>query len=40
MVAIHIETNQLIWRADQLTGFYMLATLAFNELTLYPKIQI
>ena len=28
----HIETSQLISRANQLTGFYMMATLAFNEL--------
>ena len=30
----HIETSQLICRANQLTGFYMMATLAFNELIL------
>ena len=29
----HIETIQLIFRANQLTGFYMMATLAFNELS-------
>ena len=28
----HIETSQLICKASQLTGFYMMATLAFNEL--------
>ena len=28
----HIETNQLICRANKLTGFYMMVTLAFNEL--------
>ena len=28
----HIETSQLVCRANQLTGFYMMATLAFNEL--------
>ena len=28
----HIETSQLIYSANQLTGFYMMATLAFNEL--------
>ena len=28
----HIETSQLICRANQLTGFYMMATLAVNEL--------
>ena len=28
----HIETSQSICRADQLTGFYMMATLACNEL--------
>ena len=30
----HIETSQLICRANQLTSFYMMATLAFNELML------
>ena len=28
----HIETSRLICRANQLTGFYMRATLAFNGL--------
>ena len=28
----HIETSQLICSANQLTGFYMMATLVFNEL--------
>ena len=28
----HIETSQLICTANQLTGFYMMATLEFNEL--------
>ena len=28
----HIKTSQLISRANQLTGFYMRATLAFNGL--------
>ena len=28
----HIEACQLIFRANQLTGFYMSATLAFNGL--------
>ena len=28
----HIETSQLICIANQLTGFYMRATLAFNGL--------
>ena len=28
----HIETSQLICSANQLTGFYMMGTLAFNEL--------
>ena len=28
----HIETSQLICSANQLTGFYMMATLAFNQL--------
>ena len=34
-VCPHIETSQLICRANQLTGFYMRATLAFNGLTYY-----
>ena len=29
----HIETSQLISCVNQLTGFYMMKTLAFNELT-------
>ena len=28
----HIETSQLIYTANQLTGFYMKATLTFNGL--------
>ena len=28
----HIDTNQLICFPNQLTGFYMIATLAFYEL--------
>ena len=28
----HTETSQLICSANQLTGFYMMATSAFNEL--------
>ena len=28
----HIETSQLICIVNQLTGFYTMATLAFNEL--------
>ena len=28
----HTETSQLICSANQFTGFYMMATLAFNEL--------
>ena len=27
-----IETSQLIYKANQLTGFCIMATLAFNEL--------
>ena len=35
----HIETSQLICSAIQLTGFYMMATLRFNELSriIYPQ---
>ena len=32
-VCPHIETSQLICCANQLTGIYMRATLAFNGLT-------
>ena len=35
----HIETSQLICIANQLTGFYMRATLALNELNLFYKKQ-
>ena len=28
----HIETSRLICRANQLTGFYVMASLAFNKL--------
>ena len=31
----HIETRQLICSANQLTDFYLMATLAFNELINY-----
>ena len=31
----HIETNQLICRANHMTGFYAMATLVFNELTYF-----
>ena len=30
----HVETVQLICRANQLTGFYMMTTLVFNEFNL------
>ena len=30
----HIETSQLIRSANELTGFYMIANLAFHELNL------
>ena len=33
----HIETSQLICSANQMTGFYMMATLAFNELNKKAK---
>ena len=33
----HIENSQLIYSANQLTGFYVMATLAFNELILEAK---
>ena len=31
----HMETSQFICSADQLTGFYMIVTLTFNELRTY-----
>ena len=30
----HIEIGQLIYKANQLSGFYMIATLALNDLIL------
>ena len=33
-----METSQLICRANQLIGFYMMATLAFNKLTVMVKV--
>ena len=33
-ICYHKETSQLICSANQLTGFYMIASLAFNELKL------
>ena len=33
----HIETSQLICNANRLTGFYMMASLTFNELKLTPS---
>ena len=33
----HIETSQLICSANQLTGFYLMAFLAFNELNTYRR---
>ena len=37
-VCCHIETSQLICCANQLTGFYMRATLTFNGLTSSAKV--
>ena len=36
----HIETSQLICCANQLTGFYMRATLALNGLTIAFQTSI
>ena len=35
----HIETSELICCADQLTGFYMRATLALNRLNSLNETQ-
>ena len=35
----HIETSQLICKANQLAGFYMRATLAFNGLKIF-KVRL
>ena len=35
----HIETSQLICRASQLTGFYVMATLALNDLKHFFNIN-
>ena len=32
-----VETSQLICSANQLTGFFMIATLAFNELKAFSE---
>ena len=32
----HIETSQLIYRANQLTGFYMMGTLVVKVLIISP----
>ena len=34
-----IETSKLICTANQLTSFYMVATLAFNELSYFQQIK-
>ena len=39
-VVIIIESSQLICSANQLTGFYMMAVLAFNELKKIIKKQL
>ena len=31
----HIEISQLIFSANQLNGFYLMAILAFNELIIH-----
>ena len=36
-VALNIETSQLICTANQLSGFYMRATLSFNGLNLLKR---
>ena len=38
-VAHHIETSQLIYIANQLTGFYMMGTLVVNGLKKFAMIQ-
>ena len=35
----YIDTSKLIWKANQLTGFYM-TTLTFNELTNYFVVKL
>ena len=32
-----MEASQLICRANQLTGFYMMTTLVFNELKIFSE---
>ena len=34
----HIETSQLICRANYLTGFYTMTTLEFNELNRFTPL--
>ena len=38
-VCPHIETSQLICKANQLTGFYMRATQSFNGLSEHFKFK-
>ena len=35
----HLETSQLICKANQLTGFYMRTTLAFDELKTFSGMK-
>ena len=35
----HIETSQLICRVNQLTGFYMMVTVVFNELIYFISFE-
>ena len=35
----YIEASQLICIANHLTGFYMMVTLAFNELIIVAKVH-
>ena len=35
----HIETSQLTCTENQLTGFYMIATYALNELSEFKQID-
>ena len=36
----YIETSQLICSANHLTGFYVMATLVFNELIISQKLSL
>ena len=35
----HVEASQMVCPVNQLTGFYMIATLGFNKLLVYKILE-